>query len=479
MKYFLFILVLVFSFSLKAQTVLYNNGNVAHLNPGCVVYIQNGDVRNENGLLNNAGRLIIEKNFINNDTATSGNLAGKYEIQGNFTNNQTFIENQGEVTLNGSNQQITGSVVTSFYDLTLAGTGVKSLTLNSRVNHNLKLNDRELSTGGNMMYVDNTSPNAVTESGGFVSSTGTGRLVREMNQPANYNFPVGSSAGTPRIRPIGITPTTVGNNAFAVRFANVDPSLEGFDRSLHAAAVCDINNKFYHLIQRTSGTSAANISMNYLSSADGSWAGIGHWQNNPQWQNTSNAIQGANGAYNLLTINNWNDYSYPAFALINFGLTPSISVSGNTLIAPPGGVSYQWYYNGNPIPGATGLTHDALTTGSGTYYVEITYSDGCIGNSPVIEFSPNGYEEIDGLKSLLLFPNPGSGQFTILAEMENTTNFTITFSDIIGRQIRPDISLNNVLNISERIDLEDQPNGTYFINLFSNSGRKTLRYIKN
>lgn len=478
-KYTFSIFFLIFSIIVKAQTVLYNNGNVARLNPGCIVFIQNGDVRNENGVINNAGRLIIEKNFINNDTATSGSSSGKYEIKGNFTNNQTFIEDQGEVTLNGTNQQITGSVVTSFYDLTLAGTGIKSQTLNARVKNTLKLNDRELSTGGNMMYVDNPSPLAITENGGFVSSTGSGRLVREMNQASSYLYPVGSSSGTPRIRPLNLTPSTTSGDAFAVRFANVDPSLEGFDRSLHAAAVCDINNDYYHLVQHTSGTSPARITMNYIASNDGSWAGIGHWQNNPQWQNTSNATQGTSGGYSQLTINSWSDFSYPAFSLINFGLTPTISFSGNILIAPSGGASYQWYHNDNPIPGATGQTHDALTTGSGTYYVEVTYPDGCKGNSPVIEFSPSGFEEIDGLKSFLLFPNPGSGQFTIMAEMEYTDDFIITFTDMIGRQIRPDISLLNVTNINEQIDLDEQPNGVYFINLHSNSGRKTIRYIKN
>ncbi len=479
MKYLIAISFLIISLACDAQTVLYNNGNVAHLNPGCVVFIQNGDVRNENGLINNAGRMIIEKNFINNDTATSGNATGQYEIQGNFTNNQTFIENQGGVTLNGDNQQITGSVVTSFYDLTLAGTGIKSQTLDARVKNTLNLNDRELSTGGNMMYVDNPAPNAVTESGGFVSSTGTGRLFREMNQISSYLYPVGSSTGTPRIRPLQLTPSTAAGDAFAVRFANIDPSLEGFDRALSAANVCDINDKYYHLIQHTSGTSSTRITMNYIASNDGTWAGIGHWQNNPQWQNTSNAASGTGGGYNQLTINNWGNFTYPAFALINFGLTPTITFSGNTLITAAGAASYQWYHNGNPIPGATGPTHDALTTGSGTYYVEVTYADGCRGNSPLIEFSPDGMDEIEGLKSFLLFPNPGSGQFTIIAEMEFVSDFVISFSDMLGRKIRQDISLSNVTNINERIDLDEQANGVYFINLMSNNGRKTVRYIKN
>lgn len=479
MQYLILTFFLFISITLNAQTVLYNNGSVAHMNPGCVVFIQNGDVRNENGAIKNAGRLVIEKNFINNDTATSGGLTGKYEIKGNFTNNHAFVEDQGIVELNGAAQQISGSVVTSFYDLTLSGTGIKSQTLNTRVTHNLNLNDRELATGSNTMFVDNPLPSAIAENGGFVSSTGTGRLVREMSQATGYLFPVGSSAGTPRVRPIRITPSTLSNNTFAVRFANVDPSLEGYNRSLRSSIVCDVNKDFFHLIQQTAGTSPVSITMNYLASAEGNWAGIGHWQNVPQWQNTVSAVSGLNGGYNQLTISNWSDFTYPAFALINFGTTPFITFSGNTLIAPSGGSSYQWYYNGVAIPGATGQTHDAYTTGSGTYYVVVTYADGCKGTSPLIEFSVNGIGEIEGLKNLLLYPNPGSGQFTLIADLESSGDFTISFSDIIGRQIRPDISVLNTSSINETIDLDDQPNGIYFINLTSNSGRKSIRYIKN
>ncbi len=67
-------------FSTTAQTVLFNNGTVARMNPGCIVFINDGDVKNNTGIIKNAGLFTIENNFINNDTATGGNASGLYKV---------------------------------------------------------------------------------------------------------------------------------------------------------------------------------------------------------------------------------------------------------------------------------------------------------------------------------------------------------------------------------------------------------------
>ena len=70
---------------------------------------------------------------------------------------------------------------------------------------------------------------------------------------------------------------------------------------------------------------------------------------------------------------------------INPAPVPSIVPSGNQqicfgdslLLTAGGGVTYQWYYNGNPVTGATSSTFYADLTGS--YYADVVTDSGCVG----------------------------------------------------------------------------------------------------
>lgn len=477
MRIFFTLSFLVLFSNINAQTVLFNNGTVARMNPGCIVYVQNGDVKNNTGSIKNEGIFTIENNFINNDTATGGGGAGLYKVRGDFENNDLFIADQSEVQLYGANQLITGSSVTTFYNLRLAGTGIKSQTIDARIAGTLTLANLELATGGNTMFVDNTNTNAIVESGGFVSSTGNGRLARATANNTQYFYPVGSSLGVPRIRPVIIRPTTTSANNYAVRFANTDPTNEGFSRLVKAPTVCAINEHFYHLINHASGNSPADITLFYEDASDGAWQGIGHWQTVPQWENTSNPSTGTSGNYETLTINAWSNFTYAPFALINFGQTPAISVQGNTMTANPPGTSYQWYFNGNPITGATQQTY--TTTQSGIYHVVVTYGDGCQGQSMFIEFSPSSTNTIEGLNNFVIFPNPGNGEVFVQAEFASPTDVFIQFTNILGQEIIPATSMRNTISLREKIDVSQFANGMYFIRLLSKKGRSTLPFIKN
>jgi gliding motility-associated-like protein len=82
-------------------------------------------------------------------------------------------------------------------------------------------------------------------------------------------------------------------------------------------------------------------------------------------------------------------------------VVPVISIQGNQLVSTAA-TTYQWYYEGNPIAGATGQSH--TPTQPGYYTVEVTDANGCgttlsapflmvfqITNQHVPEgFSPNG-----------------------------------------------------------------------------------------
>ena len=177
---------LFLSGSLKGQSfVVWNNGQDIHINEGIQVVVNNGNFINNRGFLHNDGRLTITGDFVLKDSVDSNNLLNEqpaYQVLGTWNNNADFIAGNSRTTLYGGNQQITGSSVTTFYDLDLTGNGVKELDgIDARIVHVLNLTINELATKEQKAYVDSDAEDAILYviDSGFVSSTGNGRLVRK------------------------------------------------------------------------------------------------------------------------------------------------------------------------------------------------------------------------------------------------------------------------------------------------------------
>jgi hypothetical protein len=101
-------------------------------------------------------------------------------------------------------------------------------------------------------------------------------------------------------------------------------------------------------------------------------------------------------------------------AVVQVG-TPVASINGNILGASPvAGASYQWYYMGDAIPGATGNTH--VATLAGQYSVTATV-DGCTSppSNPVQYDISTGIAATQG-GGLTVHPNPTSGELFIVSD---------------------------------------------------------------
>lgn len=93
----------------------------------------------------------------------------------------------------------------------------------------------------------------------------------------------------------------------------------------------------------------------------------------------------------------------------------NITSNGNVLTADAG-VSWQWYYNGSPVSGATSQTYEI--TASGAYYVIATDSNGCKDDSNWLELTYSSIEEMM-VHSLAVYPNPASDLVIISGDMPN------------------------------------------------------------
>jgi len=294
------------------------------VNYGSIIYSANDTIFANGGISNfkdAAGTGVVGGTFRNSGyvyltgdwTNTSGNAAFTDVVGTNGNSSITCF-------MVGGNQTIQGQDVTEFHNLDLEGTGVKQLNgVNAIIRDTLNLNDREFATGTNSAYVTNTSPAAIQLTSGYVSSLDGGTLVRSTNSPQVYLFPVGSSLGTQRYRPVEITPDDNAPSDFAVRLANTDATNEGYPINQKEPNITSVNPLYYHQITRPVGnSSASSITIYYDPASDGLAFGIGHWQEQPEWRNVPAALP-VSGKFGLsaLSTEHW-DFTFPspAFSLI-------------------------------------------------------------------------------------------------------------------------------------------------------------------
>jgi hypothetical protein len=135
--------------------------------------------------------------------------------------------------------------------------------------------------------------------------------------------------------------------------------------------------------------------------------------------------------------------------------------------------SYQWYYNGNPIPGATG--NSIIILGDGEYTVEITDNNGCESVSDPYEVLPVGIDDQAAFE-INVYPVPSRDWVTIeWSSAVRIVNAMIFSAD--GRQINTTSQISEGGNRLD-IDISSWAGGTYFIQLTDENRTYQSRIVK-
>lgn len=285
-----------------------------------------------------------------------------FYISGNWTNKNAPTGNiflpdipgmrKGWVHLDSANQTIFGPTMTHFNSLDFTGVGIKHLSgADTEIEDTLALNNHEFDANINTVLVLSTDSFAIiqSDSSGFVSNTEEGGLARVTDSVKGYFFPVGSSTGTARFRPVMIRPlndVSNANNTFKVQMVNVDPNdatPTAYDRATKVAEVGEINPNFFHKINRIDGTSKADVTVYYNDTVDGTgydilayWADLSEWKNPglgnkstfEDWPatflNTSHLSKG-------LTKKSFDKFD-PTLPLIPFALAVNVEVSSEIFV---------------------------------------------------------------------------------------------------------------------------------------------------
>jgi hypothetical protein len=152
--------------------------------------------------------------------------------------------------------------------------------------------------------------------------------------------------------------------------------------------------------------------------------------------------------------------------------TSSINISNDTLYATPGAVSYQWYLGGNPVSSAQYDWY--LPTQNGSYTVEVTDANGCVGTSSAFNYTTLGINSLSGKQSFSIFPNPVSNIVQVKATgvLRNTlfTIYDVTGHIVLQATLENETNSYDVSNLSE---------GVYFATAGKDENKTVARFYIN
>jgi hypothetical protein len=138
-----------------------------------------------------------------------------------------------------------------------------------------------------------------------------------------------------------------------------------------------------------------------------------------------------------------------------------------------GSNSRQWYYNGQPIPGATdGFYSDPI---AGVYTLEFTNAAGCKSISAPFTFTSVANLG-DNTLDFNVFPNPTKGAINVQVGATSSPIVCNVYS-VVGKLVSTSEYNAGATNLN--IDLGDLTNGMYIVELVTGSEKGIQRLVIN
>jgi hypothetical protein len=178
------------------------------------------------------------------------------------------------------------------------------------------------------------------------------------------------------------------------------------------------------------------------------------------------------GVYTQTLINGMGCDSVVTLNLTVNTVDTSLTQSGSTLTANLAGVGYQWLNCDNnyaPLVDETSQSFTASTNGN--YAVELI-DNGCVDTSACVSITNVGFAEESFGESLVMYPNPGNGSFTIsLKKAEQTAELVVR--DVAGKEMeRKEYTGEQELYLSL-----DVPKGVYFVQVNAQGQQAILKLL--
>ncbi len=193
-----------------------------------------------------------------------------------------------------------------------------------------------------------------------------------------------------------------------------------------------------------------------------------------QWSNgdSGTCIKTAYAGNYEVTVQSALNYCPVTSGQVNISQYPpspvTVSVIGGDTISCYAAETYQWYYNGNAIPGDTSQV--LIARQNGNYEVKITDANGCPAVSSDIPIIGSGVNDIANEDALIkLYPNPTTD--LIYIKTEDIQPQTTSIYDVNGQLV-------STMRFAPQVDVSILAPGVYLIKVSAREGMARRMFVK-
>ena len=194
------------------------------------------------------------------------------------------------------------------------------------------------------------------------------------------------------------------------------------------------------------------------------------------WKKDGEELSGEND--NELTVYTSGDYEVVAGnatclsnseiqTITTYDTSPFSVTNDDNLLISQIGSTYQWFFENEPIIGAT--AQEYLATESGSYFVTITDLNGCEVTSDILNVIINSVGDIAILDKFMVYPNPVAAVATIELKSLQPAKFKIEIQNLEGKTLIVDEKMV-VNSLIFEINMNELAAGIYMVKVSNEEG---------
>jgi hypothetical protein len=158
---------------------------------------------------------------------------------------------------------------------------------------------------------------------------------------------------------------------------------------------------------------------------------------------------------------------------------PEATITSNgSILTSSAATTYQWWYNGAPVNGATEQSY--MATANGWYKVVVSGSNGCIGISDSVEVTSiagvSGTQHTD--VALRLFPDPVRDRLTIEGVKLPHGMAVLRIIDLSGKVVFDQQQKISGGSLNHHLDISALPSGAYILEVQVGDQRWRRKFIR-